>query len=448
MGKTDIALTRFGLGARPGERVAVAKDPESWLKDQTKPRSADMPASKGVLFSAEGFRKIRMARQDLRRAADGGDAKKAGDFLKTLRPYYAADVKAKVEHAVTTTASFRERMVLFWSNHFTVSAAGKPHLIGVIGTLEREAIRPNVMGKFEDMLLAVARHPVMLAYLDNIQSVGPNSRGGRFKDVGLNENYARETLELHTLGVNGGYAQDDVIALAKILTGWSVDRTSGAFTFRKAAHEPGAKTLLGERYSKAGVSQGESALKGLARHPSTARHIAEKLARHMRADAPPDTLVERLERTFIKTNGDLGALSRTLIDSPEMWEADQAKFKTPNEFIVSALRALNAGGPDSPVPDRLALSFDLMAQRPFFAPSPAGWPDGAADWAGPSAVKQRLEWSQQIAAMAGGKANPAQLGEAVLGDLLGETTRFHVAGAESGAQGLTLMLMAPEFQRR
>jgi len=321
---------------------------------------------------------------------------------------------------------------------------------GLVGSFEREAIRPHVTGRFEDMLRAVVRHPAMLLYLDNAESIGPNSRAGQRNHRGLNENLAREVLELHTLGVDGGYGQDDVRAFAAILTGWSIPgpRDTAAspdgFVFRPAAHEPGDKTLLGTRYPEAGEIEGVTALAALARHPATGRHLAVKLARHFIADQPPPAVVARLERVFRDSGGDLGQLARALVDAPEAWVEPLAKIKTPEELMVSTLRVTGAGWP----PDRLVGQLRQLGQMPFSAPSPAGWPDDAGHWIGPEAMMRRIEWCTLAGHRLAPSLRPAELLEAAIGPVARPETRQTVLQAPSVAEAVTLVLASPEFQRR
>ena len=235
---------------------------------------------------------------------------------------------------LATEESFRERLVHFWTNHFAVSA-DKPQVLALAGTLENEAIRPHVAGRFADMLTAVESHPAMILYLDNQASIGPGSQLAQRRSrrssagdrkLGINENLAREILELHTLGVDGGYTQQDVTTFARALTGWSIgtDRFPGGgelgkFAFHDAAHEPGAKTIMGTRYGQSGVAQPRAVLTDLAKHPATARHVATKLARHFIADEPPPDAVERIAKAFRDSDGDLPTVHRAVLDTPEAW---------------------------------------------------------------------------------------------------------------------------------
>jgi uncharacterized protein (DUF1800 family) len=331
-------------------------------------------------------------------------------------------------------------------------------VLGIAGCMEREAIRPHVLGNFADLLLAVEQHPAMLLYLDNQLSMGPDSTaarlaGRRGRDVGLNENLGREILELHTLGVDGGYSQQDVRALATLITGWSIGGVqgrlsggeTGEFHFREVFHEPGAKVLLGTRYREEGVGQGRAALRDLAVHPSTARHIASKLARHFIADDPPDAAVRRIEAAWLESQGDLTAVYRALLSAPESWEQPLAKFKTPADYIYSAWRALQL--PVGTTQRDLAV-FEDLGQRNFQPGSPAGWPDRSADWDGSAALLKRLEWAQVAGQRLGPTRDAQHVAAVALGDTWSEGSRQAVARAQDGAQALTLLLGSPEFMRR
>ncbi|MEM7442994.1 MAG: DUF1800 domain-containing protein [Pseudomonadota bacterium] len=428
------ALNRFGLGARPGEIDRLAAYPQGRLIESIA-HGADRSASAASRDRLVAFLEARQ----------NGTAQTS--FRERVRREVRADIIQRIETAARTDSPVAERMVHFWANHFTV-AVNRPQVGSLAKPFEDEAIRPHVNGRFADMLGAVVRHPAMLLYLDNAISFGPNSPAGRRSGRGLNENLARELLELHTLGVNGGYGQDDVIALAKILTGWSVSRlrdlNPGTFRYHDLAHEPGPKTLLGHRFDQGGEAEGEAALDMLARHPSTARHIATKLARHFVADEPPETAIEALSDTFTSTDGSLTAMCRTMLELPEAWQPHLAKVRTPNDLLIAALRALDV----TDVDDRSAATLRLLGQVPWTAPSPAGWPDEAADWLGPEALMRRIDWAVAVAGIAGNALDPQQLLETAVGPLASATTVFHVSGAPSAQEGVAIVLSSPEFQRR
>jgi uncharacterized protein (DUF1800 family) len=340
---------------------------------------------------------------------------------------------------------------VFWSNHFCISASKGELARMWAGSFEREAIRPHVLGRFGDMLKAVEQHPAMLFFLDNQQSLGPDSRAGQNRKRGLNENLAREIMELHTLGVGGGYSQDDVTSLARIITGWTFAGRQGqlgapgSFVFNANAHQPGAQRLLGKVYENNGIGQGEAALADIARHPSTAKFIATKFARHFVADDPPPALVARLSDVFIKTDGDLKALATALLDSDEAWQAPLTKMRSPYEFLVASGRLLAQIPGD---PGRYLGALTTLGQ-PLWAPAgPNGFPDSNAAWAAPEGMKLRLDISAQIASRLADGIDPRALLELAAADAASEETRRTIERAESRQQALALLLMSPEFQRR
>jgi len=371
--------------------------------------------------------------------------------LNIIQKTYRAEALARLQRAVIADCGFVERLVAFWSNHFCISAAKGGLARMWAGSFEREAIRPHVLGRFGDMLRAVEQHPAMLFFLDNQQSLGPESRAGQNRKRGLNENLAREIMELHTLGVGGGYSQEDVTSLARIITGWTFAGRQGqlgapgSFVFNANAHQPGAQRLLGKTYENNGVAQGEAALADIARHPSTAKFIATKFARHFVADDPPPALVARLQETFRNTDGDLKALTFALLDSDEAWQAPLTKLRSPYEFLVATGRLLGRIPED---PGRYLGSLNLLGQ-PLWSPSgPNGFPDTNAAWAAPEGMKLRLDVSAQVASRLADSIDPRDLLELVAADAASPETRRTIEHAESRQQALALLLMSPEFQRR
>jgi len=454
---SSIAANRFGLGALPGELDRIARDPLGDLHRQL--AAGPRPAPAGLQNSATVFVELQALRRKQRAAADDGDA--LGEYAGYVRTRYLDQVLARYRMATGSENSFVERLVHFWANHFAVSADKQP-IAAVAGLYENEAIRPNVLGNFADLLFAATSHPAMLAYLDNVRSAGPGSTLARRasrrrsnREFGLNENLAREVLELHTLGVDGGYTQADVTELARVLTGWSIggatdegrfaDGDPGRFHFRAAMHEPGDRRVLGLRYAEDGVAQGRAVLRDLAVHPATARHVAQKLARHFVADEPPADLVDELARTYLDAGGELRPVYAALIDSEQAWRMPAAKYKTPHELVVSAYRALDAE-PDSA--RRITGGLGTLGQVPYKPGSPAGWPDTAAEWGGADALYKRIEWVSAVARLAGRRTDPAIIGDGALGAALTARTREAVARAESTTQGLALLLASPDFQRR
>ncbi|CCE06396.1 conserved hypothetical protein [Bradyrhizobium sp. STM 3843] len=371
--------------------------------------------------------------------------------LNVIQKTYRAEALARLQRAVLADCGFTERLVAFWSNHFCISA-NKGELARIwAGAFEREAIRPHVFGRFADMVKAVEQHPAMLFFLDNQQSLGPDSRAGQNRKRGLNENLAREIMELHTLGVGGGYTQEDVTTLARIITGWTFAGRQGKlgapgeFVFNANAHQPGPQTLLGKVYQDDGLAQGEAALADIARHPSTAKFIATKFVRHFIADDPPPALVARLETVFKRTDGDLKALTLALIDSDEAWSAPLTKMRNPYEFVVASGRLL-ARVPEDPGPYLGALN---ALGQPLWTPAgPNGFPDTNAAWAAPEGLKLRLDIAAQLGSKVGNTIDARELLELVAADAASGETRRTIERAESRQQALALLLMSPEFQRR
>jgi uncharacterized protein (DUF1800 family) len=356
---------------------------------------------------------------------------------------------ARAQLGATTPAGFRERWALFWANHFTVSAA-KPRVAVLAGPFEREAIRPRVFGRFEDLLLASTTHPGMLLYLDQAASIGPDSVAGVSRKAGLNENLAREILELHTVGADAGYTQADVTEFARALTGYSVgtfkeEGLEGRFLFRERIHEPGARTVMGRRYPQNGETQARAILADLAAHPATARRLSRKLAAHFVADDPPPALTARLADSWTRSRGDLAVVARALIDSPEAWSPGAEKFKTPNEFLVSAYRA--AGVVPASAAE-IVPPLTQLGQRPFSAPQPNGWSERATDWASGAAMVKRLSWSKGFADLHAPLESPLSLADQALGARAGAELQTVLARAETRPEAMTVLLMSPEFQRR
>ena len=385
------ALNRFGLGARIGERREIP-DARRWLADQlgVGATMADTGLSSPTQI-AEVIRRVQMAQ----RSRDQARIREARNELQGI---LTAESVAALRQRVTTDAPFVERLVSFWSNHLCISVAAKRTVVPLAGLYEREVIRTHVLGRFSDMVLASARHPAMLLYLDNVQSVGPGSPGARQaarrgRERGLNENYARELLELHTLGAGGGYSQKDVEELARIFTGWRVtdleiegEAVPRGFLYRGGLHEPGGKTVLGKRYS-GGEEEGVHVIGDLCAHPATARFIATKLVRHFVADDPPEASVNRIEGAFLDSGGDLRTVSAALIDLDEAWDPSFRKIRTPQDWLVATLRAFGA------VEVRPVFTqFLRQLRHPLWAPgSPKGYGDRVRDWADPDGLLNRAE---------------------------------------------------------
>ncbi len=498
-----IAVTRFGLGARPGEIEEAARDPHGWLKAQIVSAGADQPAAyplpappppakllipiastpaagpmmggappmgppipapppfQPVLLSfvpgeplptmQAAYRTFSLYQDQTKLAKGDNEARKAA-----AAPIYQAaneEILARARLAATTPAGFRERWALFWSNHFTVAAKDTPVTVAV-GPFEREAIRPHVFGRFEDMLVAASRHPGMLLYLDQVQSIGPGSPTGikRAGKVGLNENLGREIMELHTVGADAGYTQADVTEFARALTGWTMGGANtppeqqGAFLYRANVHEPGPRTVMGRLYGEGGDDQARAVLRDLAASPHTADHLARKIATHFVADDPPPALVARLRAAYLKSRGDLSQVAVALISAPEAWAPAPRKFKTPYEYLISSYRAADTA-PRDPGKD-IINPLSSLGMKPFAAPQPNGWSEMGADWAAPDAVVKRLTWAQGFAAANTPQTPPPDEARSVLGARLTDKTFTTISRAETRPEAFAILLMSPEFQRR
>ncbi|MCC2104978.1 MAG: DUF1800 family protein [Hyphomicrobiales bacterium] len=470
------ALNRFGFGARgDGDLAAASADPRGFLLAELHQPGIALLDGPGLGHTPGLLQALFEQQERKRQQRDGANRDKLAMALQMVessgaspaepqmaapaakppptieQQAYRAEALVRFQRATSARAGFVERLVCFWSNHFCVSVAKGGFVRAIAGAYEREAIRPHVLGRFADMLAAVEQHPAMIFYLDNQQSIGPNSRAGQNRRRGLNENLAREILELHTLGVGGGYTQADVTALAHVITGWTfVGRAGrlgdpGSALFAPNMHEPGAQTVLGRTYAQPDRAQGLAALEELARHPSTARHIATKFARHFVADEPPPALVERLARSFRDTGGDLKAFAETLVASPEAWSAPPTKLRTPYEFLIATARMtgrapVNAG----PILGGLA-----SLGQPLWAPAgPNGFADTAAAWVSPEGMKARLDLSWQVASRIQDMSDPADLLDKVAGASASPVTRQALGRAESRQQALAMLLMSPEAQRR
>jgi uncharacterized protein (DUF1800 family) len=483
-----LALHRFGLGPRPGSIAAIASDPRGALLaelDRPGVGRIDDPGLPTAAASSRAAFEARAARNAQRvvaeRAEKEAERLKAerqatgamGDEAQTTemtrgpakespkdppkpapqaeqgptieRQMYLREVRARLDAASLPEIGFAERLVWFWSNHFCVSAFKVPNMAG---GYEREAIRPHILGHFADLLLAVEGHPAMLFYLDNSVSIGPNSVAGINRTKGLNENLAREILELHTLGVESGYSQDDVTRFACVLTGWTIvspndnPEHGSEFIFNRRLHEPGPQRVIDKTYEDTGVEQGRAVLADLARHPAVATHVARKLARHFVADEPPQPLVDRLEKIFRDTDGDLKAMARGLITAEEAWTPEQTKLKRPCEWVIAMIRAAAARGD----PARFLGGQGRLGEPLWSPPSPKGFDDDEATWI--DGVGQRLDIADNFAQRIADRVDHHELIETALGPLASNETRQAVARAESRQQALVLAFMSPEFQRR
>lgn len=439
-----IAVNRFGLGARGSELSDAQFEPREWLLQQLVSPVFDkaLGDTKSAFNLISDIRAYKQRRQQTNSRGPKVDE-------AIIRPYKQRLMIDSLELSVETKIPFAFRLLDFFSNHFSVSASSQSLSI-LAPTLERDAIAPNLFGKFEDLLIAVEQHPATLIYLNNEKSVGPNSPMGK-KVRGLNENLAREIFELHTLGADGDFSLDDIRQLAMAISGWSVsdvhETEFSGFKFREKYHEPGSKHILGKSYRDDGVSQGEAILVDLARHKKTAEFISYKLAQHLIADNPPGELVTAMRNTWIRTEGDLKAVITTMIRHPRSWQSEAQKYKTPREFVISACRAVNdLDTVDEGMLDIALRGLGFMGQKPFAAGSPAGYSQLNRAWMGSDALMKRIDWVNLLS-----KKTPAtvsDVAERTFASQLSSRTAKSLAGAESRTQGLAMLLLSPEFLSR
>ena len=461
----SIALNRFGLGYRRGD--ALPRDPRGWLKSQISRYDPSPPALGDRAVDGDEVRRVVADTIEFRAMRNNldGDEQAAEDRreitterMRTVRHELTGDVALRARLALESDTPFMERLVHFWSNHFAVST-DKAQLPSLVGPYEFGAIRPHVAGYFADLLKAASLHPAMLAYLDQFQSQGPDSRAQEMRERrgrafrGLNENLGREILELHTLGVGGGYTQEDVKELARALTGWTMQGLpyvrgavpqAGGAAFFGYIHQPGTRTILGRTYADTGAGQALAVLDDLAVHPSTARFIATKLARHFAGDTPPTALVDRLATAFSDSGGHLPTVYEALVDAREAWVPEPVKFRQPWEWAIGMLRA----GGEAKLADRqFAVMLRELGQQTWQPGSPAGWDDREASWAGANALYRRVEAAERIAEKLR-LEDVRELAGTMFPGSLSETTEQTIRWAESNEMGFALLLVSPEMMRR
>ncbi|MBR0707068.1 DUF1800 domain-containing protein [Bradyrhizobium liaoningense] len=477
-----LALHRFGMGPRPGSIAAMGTDPRGALIAELD-RPLTLTAAAVLPTSAKAFRtvadanarrtaRVKQAQQqakkqqmaaaqamseDQAQAQGQGQAqdkdaaemaaKQAAEAVPDPgRPMYLQEAKLRTEAALAAEIGFAERLVWFWSNHFCVSAN---KIQSMSGAYEREAVRANALGRFVDLLLAVEGHPAMLFYLDNLESMGANSIAGINRSRGLNENIAREIMELHTLGVRTGYTQDDVISFANVMTGWTLvppgadPQHGGEFTFNPRLHEPGGQTVLGKRYEQEDAEQGRAVLRDLAAHPATSAHVATKLARHFVADEPPPALIEQMAKTFRDTEGDLKQVAIAMVSSDEAWRGPPSKLKRPGEWVAGMVRATGITTVD---PVRYTGGQELLGEALWRPSAPKGYPDDEASWI--DGVGRRLDIANNFAERITGMADPQVIIEDVFASEIAQEVKQAVGRAESRQQALALLFMSADFQRR
>lgn len=458
---STIAAIRFGTGLLPRKAgpAPAPLDAAALLGDLT--ARDRMAARFPVITRAEAealARQVRPARRAAQAGTEAGDPEPELAYRalrQQLRVATNRGAQMVLARAVDAEIGFRERLVQFWGDHFATRPRNA-EMSPMAQVFAEEAIRPHLAGRFPDMLKAAATHPMLMVYLDQTSSVGPNSKSGR-KRGGLNENLAREMLELHTLGVGGSYAQADVRQLALLLTGLSWTYRAG-WHFDPSKAEPGAEVVLGEAYGgadPADVTEIHAALEDLALHPETGRHLARKLAVHFTGDDPDAGMVAAMAAAYSASGGELMPVYAVMLEHPAAWDTFGAKARQPQDFLVAALRALGATGEQiaalksGPVNNQLLGPLRLMGQ-PFAAPpGPDGWPEAAAEWINPQGLAARIEW-----AMKGPRfwvnplPDPRRLLRAALDDAAGERLAWAVGRAETVAEGTGLILASPDFNRR
>ncbi|WP_166417496.1 DUF1800 domain-containing protein [Cochlodiniinecator piscidefendens] len=453
----NIAAIRFGTGLSPN--VSPISGMSAILDELS---DGDAPAAQFPIRDfAQWGRQFRLHREarSLERANRGTETGQAARqeiraIRRETREWQAEALRHSLLRAIQAPVGFRERLEWFWADHFTVRGQG-PVLREAVSSFVADAIRPNISGSFADMLKAAVTHPMMLRYLNQTSSVGPNSNAVR-PGRGLNENLAREVLELHTLGVDAPYRQGDVTEFALLLTGLGTG-VEQSFRFHPSFAEPGAEVVLGSAYGgeTADVNDIYAVLDDLSIYPATARHIARKLAVHFVSDSPSEALVSYIADRFFVTNGDLPDVYEALLSHPDAWNPEAQKVKRPLEFVASALRALH---PDT---SRLLRAdaaktrqyiwapMQLMGQAWEYPNGPDGWPESVSAWTTPQGIAARIQWAITIPrVLKPDLPDPRAFAETALGSQMNSAVRFAAEGAQTKWEGVGLILASPSFQRR
>ena len=449
-------IERLSLGARPGDRTQVERmGVSAWVRQQLNPDPSIEPTSLKQRLNQLPSLSLSPAELFEQNAPPKRPSRAERSESKRRRKQVAKEtIQARILRAIDSPNQLQEVMVDFWFNHFNVYMP-KDMIRMWVGSYERMALRAHAFGKFRDLLGATAKHPAMQLYLDNWLNIAPNSRQGRKRSgQTLNENYARELLELHTLGVDGGYTQADVESLARILTGWDLARRldspeNNGFRFESGRHDPTDKVFLGQRIAGGGVEEGEAALDILARHPSTAHHISYKLAQYFVADLPPEPLVDRLANQFLSSDGDIRSVLTMLFDSDEFWSLDhyQNKFKTPYQYLFSMARATGLTSPPDEVLKRLEGALDQLSMPLYHCRPPDGYAQVESAWLNADAMMRRTSLASAVYKLR--KQNRPGFSEllATLGDQFSDQTMAVLDSSPNNLQP-TLILGSPEMMYR
>ena len=448
-------IERLSLGARPGDRQQVERSGvETYIRQQLNPDASAEPASLTQRLSRLPSLTLSPAVLFAQNAPPPKPTNAQRSEAKRRRMQLSKEAKqARILRALESRNQLQEMMVDFWFNHFNVFMP-KGAVRMWVGSYEERAIRPHAFGKFRNLLGATAKHPAMQLYLENYLNVAPNSRQGRGVEKNLNENYARELLELHTLGVDGGYTQADIESLARIFTGWDLARRqdspeSNGFRFEPSRHDPTDKVFLGQRIPGGGVEEGETALDILAQHPSTARHISYKLAQYFVTDAPPEALTNRLADRFLSSEGDIRSVLSMLFESDEFWSPAhfQTKFKTPYQYLFSMARATGLSSPSDEVLQRLEGSMDQLSMPLYECRPPDGYAQVESAWLNADAMMRRTSLSMAVYKLKEQNQPSAADLLATLGDQF-STKTLAVLDSASAELRSTLILGSPEMMYR
>jgi uncharacterized protein (DUF1800 family) len=442
--RAHFALQRFGLGPRPGTIDRIGDDPVAALLAELRTPGIARLSGPGLPSYEEAARQSQLS-------------------FEAAHQVFRREVDARIDKQLDVDIGFVERLVMFWSNHFSMSVNKCEAVRGTLGQLERDVIRRHVLGNFTDMLVGVMTHPAMIAFLDNADSVGPSTEVAKWWDAGFNENLAREIMELHTIGSDGGYTEEDVTNLSQILTGWSYVRwwesdngwnggtqqNRGQFIFRDDWHEPGSFKLMGKRYGGKGMEAGLAVLRDLAAMPQTAENIAFKLVRHFYSDEPDPRMVARVARVFRKTGGNLRAVATALVRDPDALEGQLVKIRTPYENAIAQFRAVGRRY-DEDNHWSFWCTLDALKGLPFECPSPEGYADETAAWLAPDAMTIRLD-TALLNAWVYAKPDDVSattLARRLFGKALRKESLRKIAGAPDAWRAYATLFMIPEFQRR